>query len=272
MVDTHDPDYFTNEGPPSRLGGRAGGTLARDGPYRSIESTDCSELRLRLLRGLLVELVDWPDEDCSTSASMAAREACRDRAARSGRLSGRPPRRSAIVRDYRPRRAGHRTPERLNAPLSSEQAEVAQAHVPSAADDQVIVHGHAERLGGFDDIFGDGDVRLGRSRVARGVVVHQDHRRGLEFERPLDHFARIDRCVIDRSALLLLVLDQYVLSIKEQDVELLDLAVGDVRRAVIDELVPGADHRTFLQFRPHQPECGLARRLERSNPGEAEPG
>src|ERR1700730_4669580 len=157
-------------------------------------------------------------------------------------------------------------------PLSSNQAEVAQARVPSAADDQVIVHGHAERLGGFDDIFGDGDVRLGRSRVARGVVVHQDQRRGLEFERPLDHFAGIDRCVIYRSALLLLMLDQYVLAVEEQDVKLLDLAMGDICRAVIDELVPGADHRTLLQFRPHQPECGLARRLERSNPGEAETG
>src|ERR1700730_2064950 len=88
MVDTHDPDYFTNEGAPSRLGERAGGTLAQDWTDGCGGSADCSELRLRLLRGLLVELVDWPDEDCSTSASIAAREACRDRAARSGRLSG----------------------------------------------------------------------------------------------------------------------------------------------------------------------------------------
>src|SRR3984893_16495175 len=115
MVDTHVPDYFTNEGAPSRLGERAGGTLAQDAIDGCGGSTDCSELRLRLLRGLLLELVDWPDEDCSTSASIAAREACRDRAARSRRLSGRPPRRSAIVSDYRPRRAGHRARERLNA-------------------------------------------------------------------------------------------------------------------------------------------------------------
>jgi hypothetical protein len=38
--------------------------------------------------------------------------------------------------------------------------EVAQAGVPAAADDQVVVHGHAERLGGPDDVLGDGNVCL----------------------------------------------------------------------------------------------------------------
>jgi len=37
MVDTHDPDYFTNEGAPSRLGERAGGTLAQDGTVDVVE-------------------------------------------------------------------------------------------------------------------------------------------------------------------------------------------------------------------------------------------
>src|SRR5438132_301108 len=40
-----------------------------------------------------------------------------------------------IIRDHRPRRAGHRARERLNAPLASNQAEVAQARVPAASGD-----------------------------------------------------------------------------------------------------------------------------------------
>ena len=102
--------------------------------------------------------------------------------------------------------------------------------------------------------------------------MHQDQCRCLELERSLYHLARIDRRVVDGPALLLLVLDQHVLAVEEEDVEFLDLAVGDMRRAVVDELVPGADHRALLQLRPHQPECGLAHCFERSDPGEAEPG
>src|SRR6516225_12190603 len=61
-------------------------------------------------------------------------------------------------------------------PSVSNQTEVAQAGVPAAAEDQVVVHGHAERRGGSDDVLGDRDVRLGGGRVARGMVVHQDQR------------------------------------------------------------------------------------------------
>ena len=31
--------------------------------------------------------------------------------------------------------------------------------MPAATDDQMVVHGHAERMGGLDDVSGDGDVR-----------------------------------------------------------------------------------------------------------------
>jgi phosphate transport system substrate-binding protein len=41
--------------------------------------------------------------------------------------------------------------------------------------------------------------RRGR-RVARGVVVHEDQRRGVEFQRALDHLARVDRHMIDGAA------------------------------------------------------------------------
>jgi len=51
------------------------------------------------------------------------------------------------------------------------------------------------------------------------VVVHQDERGGAQLERALDHLAGIDRRVVDRAALLLLVGDQRVLAVEEQEVE-----------------------------------------------------
>jgi hypothetical protein len=53
-----------------------------------------------------------------------------------------------------------------------------------------------------------------------------DRGRG-EFERALDHFARIDRRVVDGAGLLDLIGDQLVALVEEQDAEL--LLVGNSR-------------------------------------------
>ena len=60
------------------------------------------------------------------------------------------------------------------------------------ADHDVIVDRDAEFGGGFLDFACHLDIRLRRGCVAGGVVVDQDQRRGAEFERPLDHLARVD--------------------------------------------------------------------------------
>ncbi len=44
--------------------------------------------------------------------------------------------------------------------------------------------------------------------------------------------------MVDRAALLPLMLDQRVLAVEEQQMELLHRAVGDIGLAVIDQLVP----------------------------------
>ena len=42
--------------------------------------------------------------------------------------------------------------------LGGDKTKVAQAGVPTPTDDEVIVHRYVERSGGFDDVFGYGDV------------------------------------------------------------------------------------------------------------------
>jgi hypothetical protein len=87
--------------------------------------------------------------------------------------------------------------------------------VPAAADDDVIMHRDPERLGGVDDVLGDGDVGFRRRRVAGWVVVHQDQRRGAQLQRTLHHLAGVDRRMVDSAALLLLMRDQRVLAVEE---------------------------------------------------------
>jgi hypothetical protein len=78
--------------------------------------------------------------------------------------------------------------------------------------------------------------------------------------------------MVDCAALLALMLEQHVLAVEKQDVELLDRVVGDVGRAVVDQLVPRIDDRPLLQFRAHQPQGRFARHLDRGNAGKVEPG
>jgi hypothetical protein len=73
----------------------------------------------------------------------------------------------------------HRAPRLFPASLRSSQGNAPsnqlqslQARVPILADDDVIVHGDAERSGDRDDLLGHLDVGLRRRRVAGRMVVH----------------------------------------------------------------------------------------------------
>jgi hypothetical protein len=54
---------------------------------------------------------------------------------------------------------------------SSDQLESLQARMSVLADDNVIMHGNAERPGDVDDRLGHVNIGLRRRRIAGGVVV-----------------------------------------------------------------------------------------------------
>ena len=103
-------------------------------------------------------------------------------------------------------------------------------------------------LAGLDDRLGHVDVGARRRRIARRVVVDEDDRGGRQFQRALDHLARIDRRVVDRAGLLHFVGDQGVLLVEEQDAELLALLEGHRRAAIVEHLVPGGQHLAALDL------------------------
>ena len=88
------------------------------------------------------------------------------------------------------------------------------------ADDDVVVHRNAERLGDLDDILGHLDIGLRGRRIARRMVVHQDDGSCGKLQRALHHLARIDRRVVDGAGLLDLVGDEGVALVEEQEPEL----------------------------------------------------
>ena len=64
--------------------------------------------------------------------------------------------------------------------------------------------------------------------------MHEDHGGRGQFQRALDHLARIDRRVVDRAGLLHLVGDELVALVEKQDAELLFVGEG-LRGAAIVE-------------------------------------
>ena len=57
---------------------------------------------------------------------------------------------------------------------SSDQPHALQARMPVLTDDDVVMHGDAERGRDLDDRFRHLDVRLRGRRIATGMIVHQD--------------------------------------------------------------------------------------------------
>lgn len=85
-------------------------------------------------------------------------------------------------------------------------------------------------------------VCLARGGIARRVIVDHDNRARIQFERPLDDFTRIDRCLVDRTRALLLGRDQCVLSVEKQDMKAFAWCVAECRAAVGDDLVAGIEN------------------------------
>ena len=81
-----------------------------------------------------------------------------------------------------------------------------------AANNDVVMQHHTERLGDVGNFACHFDIGLRWRGVARGVIMHKDQRRCIELKRSAHHFARIDRRMINRAALLDLIGNQTMLA------------------------------------------------------------
>src|SRR6266446_5387218 len=84
------------------------------------------------------------------------------------------------------------------------------------------------------------------------MVVHQDHGGGGEFERALDHLARIDRGVIDGAGLMLLVGDQVVTLVEEQNAEVLLALEGHGGPTIVEHVRPRRQHLALFDLAAHE--------------------
>ena len=70
--------------------------------------------------------------------------------------------------------------------------QLCQRHTALATDHDVIQRPHAHQGQRFLELVGQLSVGVARLRIALGMVVNQDHRRGVVLQGQLDHFPWID--------------------------------------------------------------------------------
>ena len=129
----------------------------------------------------------------------------------------------------------------------------------------------AQRRRGLAHLAGHGKVvRRGRGIAAR-VVVHQDQPHRVQFQRPPNHLARIDRRVVDGAAALRLVGLQPVAAVQEQHADLLDRLARQDGGQIADQRVPVGQHRPVQHLRPRQAQRGGLHQLQRRGTRLAEP-
>ena len=111
--------------------------------------------------------------------------------------------------------------------------------MPVFADDDVVVHGDAEWRRDVDDRLRHLDVGLRWRRIAAWMIVDQDQSGRRQFERALDHLARIDRGMVDCAGLLNLVGDELIALVEEEEAKLLLVGKRHAGPAIVDHVVPG---------------------------------
>src|SRR3546814_1501741 len=118
-----------------------------------------------------------------------------------------------------------------------QQPQAPEARVAGAADDEVVVDGDAELLGGAAQFLGHGDVGGRGLGVAARMVVDEDEGGGAQLEGALHHLAGVDRGVVDGALLLHLVGDQAVALVEEQQAERLDLLSSEEHTSELKSLL-----------------------------------
>ena len=79
----------------------------------------------------------------------------------------------------------------INIPVFLHGEIIALALGGALAEDDVVKHLNLEQLAGAHEVAGDADVRLGRRRVAAGMIVNQHHRRGIRRHGMPKHITRV---------------------------------------------------------------------------------
>ena len=122
-------------------------------------------------------------------------------------------------------------------PRRSDIAAGAQADLPAATHDDVVVQRHPQSRTGLLDLLCHCEIGGRRLGISGWMVVHDDQRRGVERQATPQHFPGIDRGMINCAYGQTFVRDEPVLPVEIEDMEALDIT-PDGQRAIVQNRLP----------------------------------
>ena len=142
------------------------------------------------------------------------------------------------------------------------QAPLPQAYPAPLPDHQMVEHIYAEELAGVHDLTGDGDIFRGGRGVARGVVVGDDDRGGVLFERFLEDLAHAHGRGVDRADVDGVMAQDVVLCGERYDLEVLLLEVAHLQQEQVGDVGGGGDLRALFGRGEQEPAADFERGLD----------
>src|ERR1700730_519732 len=129
----------------------------------------------------------------------------------------------------------------------SHQPESAEAGMPIARDDHVVLDRDAEQVANLDHLLGHVDIGPRWRWVTGRVVVHEHAAGGVQFYCFSQNLAWIHRRMIHRPLMHDLVSNQVVALVQEENPELLAGFERHCRCEIVDHELPSAERRSFEQ-------------------------
>ena len=111
----------------------------------------------------------------------------------------------------------------------SHLAQTPQRKLLAPTHDDVVMQSQAEILAALLDFLRHGDIRLRWRGITGGVIVDHDEGACVQYQRPFDDLAGIDRDMVHGSDRKLLVRDHAIAPVEVEDVETLHLAAHGQR-------------------------------------------
>ena len=118
------------------------------------------------------------------------------------------------------------------------QALLLKAQNGAARDHQMVVQCNVKALRQIAQLMGHFNIGARRRRVARGVIMGNDEGGGVQFQRPFDDLAWIDRRMVDRASAHLFIGDDIVLFIQKNNMKFFDFVFRHFGAAISEQCIP----------------------------------
>jgi len=131
-----------------------------------------------------------------------------------------------------------------------EVSQAAQAGVAVSSHDKRVVHGDAHHIERALELSAEAHVGARGLGISRRMVVDHDDRGSAVLEGPLNNFSRIQRNMVNRAAIGLLIGDHAIVSVKIKHAQNLDRFMPKTQPQIVDQFSIGLNENALSNWLP----------------------